>query len=354
MPQKSLPQIHDEERKAKKRQDAIWLAVKVAVGSSVAIYIAKFIDLEYASAAGGVALLTIMGTKWETVKLSLLRLLTFALSVVVMWAAMSAFHSQMAAYGIFVFFLVLICGLLGWESAISVNAVIATHFMAEQDFVRDYILNEFLIVVIGVAVAIVVNLFHPYHTSKKDLIRHMRHAENELQMILGEMAAYLSGKDMQVNVWERITRLEQDISDYIVDANEYQNNTFHSHPGYYIDYFEMRLKQCVVLHNLHDEMRKIRKIPTVQSRIVADYILYMDDYVVEINLPEKQMTRLYEVFDELRQQSRPESPEEFENQAIVFHILLGLEDFLNHKKRFVEQMCETQKEIYWMKTVQEE
>jgi uncharacterized membrane protein YgaE (UPF0421/DUF939 family) len=173
-------------------------------------------------------------------------------------------------------------------------------------------------------------------------------------MILGAMAAYLSNRDMQINVWERITKLEQDLSDYIVDANEYQNNTFHSHPGYYIDYFEMRLKQCVVLHNLHNEMKKIRKIPTIPSQIVAEYMLYMADYVVEINLPEKQMEHLEDVFAELRKQPRPEDAEDFENRAIIFHILLGLEDFLNHKKRFVEQMCETQKEIYWMKTVQEE
>ena len=44
-------------------------ALKIAIGSSLAIYIANLCGLKYSLAAGSVALLTMVTTKWKTVKL---------------------------------------------------------------------------------------------------------------------------------------------------------------------------------------------------------------------------------------------------------------------------------------------
>ena len=107
--------------------------------------------------------------------------------------------------------------------------------------------NEFLLVCIGVSVAIVLNLVHDYKSQEKELIRHMRYTEKGLQTVLQEMSMYLDKKPMKQNVWEDIHSLEQKLGEFIKDANEYQDNTFHSHPGYYIDYFEMRKEQCHLL-----------------------------------------------------------------------------------------------------------
>jgi uncharacterized membrane protein YgaE (UPF0421/DUF939 family) len=328
---------------------ALGLAVKVSIGSSAAIYFAQLFQLQNSAAAGGIALLTIMGTKWATVRLSFLRMVTFFCSVCVMWVSLNLFHNEVAAYGVFVFFLVLICELLGWKSAISVNAVIATHFMMERNFSADNIWNEFMLVLLGITVALLINLFNDNYSCQKEQVRNMRRTEQELQALLVGMATYLSGEEMDFNVWERISALEKDLSESICSAKEYQDNTFVSHPGYYIDYFEMRLKQCIVLHNLHGELRKIRQLPK-QAEMVASYILYLADYVVEINIPVKQSARLEEIYADMRRQPLPVTREEFENRAILYHILMGLEDFLNHKKKFVENMNDTQKKLYWKVT----
>ena len=67
------------------------------------------------------------------------------------------------------------------------------------------------------------------------------------------------------SVWDDICALEKEVQGFIQDDYEYQDNTFQSHPGYYIDYFEMRMKQCNVIHNLHYEMKKIRHMPDAVS-----------------------------------------------------------------------------------------
>lgn len=139
----------------------------------------------------------------------------------------------------------------------------------------------------------------------------MKSVENRLQLIIGALAAYLSNKEMERNVWDDLCALEKDIQNCIREAYEYQSNTFHSHSEYYIFYFEMRQSQCQILHNLHYEMKKIRTMP-VQAKMVAEYMLYLTGYINERNYPKKQMERLNEVFKSIQKDSLPKTREEFE------------------------------------------
>ena len=118
------------------------------------------------------------------------------------------------------------------------------------------------------------------------------------------MAAYLSNKEIQRNVWNDITELEKSLESYISAAYVYQNNTFQSHPQYYIEYFEMRAKQTNMLHNLHYEVKKIREMPK-QAAVIAEYIEYMSAYVVEVNIPNEQLEKLEMMLEKLKEEELP-------------------------------------------------
>lgn len=77
-----------------------------AVGSSSAIYIAQCLKLEYAVSAGTIVLLTLLMTKWETVKVSIFRLLAFLVSIVVSWVIFLHIEKIWIAYGLFTFIIV--------------------------------------------------------------------------------------------------------------------------------------------------------------------------------------------------------------------------------------------------------
>ena len=218
--------------------------------------------------------------------------------------------------------------------------------MAKRDFEASFVFNEFLLVLIGITVAVVLNLFYDYAGQRKDLVRNMRYTENRMQMILGAIAAYLADKEMQYDIWAAIRELESQIRIFIDDAYEYQDNTFQSHPEYYINYFEMRMKQCNTIHDLHYEMKRIRKMPQ-QALIISEYVLYMMDYVTERNEPTAQMDKLKEIFQHIKEDKLPTTREEFESQAMLYHILMDLEDFLVYKKRFVNSLDDKQKQRYW-------
>lgn len=335
--------------KKRKLEKTLLLSFKIAVGSAAAIYIAEALHLEYAVSAGTVTLLSVLGTKWETVRVSGVRIITFFITSLLAMMLIPWMHSEWIAFGIVIFIVTLLSVIMGWKASLSVNGVIAAHFMMKMDFSLAFIYNEFMLVLIGVVIALVLNLFHLNENRKKDLIADMRYTENTLQGILREMAGYLRGeqlKPLNISVWEEICALEEKLKEFMEEGRQYQDNTFEFHHDYYQDYFEMRLEQCRMLDSLHYEMKNIRTVPK-QAEVVADYMNYLADYVIEKNVPDAQMERLKELFADMKKEELPKSREEFESRALLYHILMDLEEFLKYKLAFIENLSEKQRKEYW-------
>lgn len=322
------------------------LSIKIAIGSCLSIYIATYLQLDFAISVGIITLLTILTTKWETLKLSFLRILTFLISVLILWIISNYIESNWIAYGVFILLIVFISEFLGWGATISTNAVVGTHFLTTHDFSFEFIMNEAMLVGIGISFAVLLNLFHDTNNQKSRIIQDMRDTESKLQEILEELANYLYNNPMGNNVWSDIIALENNLEVYIERAFEYHNNTFQPHHNYYTHYFEMRARQCSILHNLHYEMKKIRRLPS-QADIIAGYVSYLKEYVVEMNDPRKQIQRLKQIFEDMKLEELPKTREEFESRAILYHILMDLEEFLIFKRRFVDSLDDRQLNKYW-------
>ena len=209
-----------------KFRKTLLLAVKIGFGSSIAIYIAQALNLEYAVSAGTVTLLTLMTSKRETIRLSAARFTTFFMTLLMAWIIFSHIKNMWIAYGILLTLVVLIAETFRWRATISVNAVVAVHLLTSQNFSTANVWNEFLLVLIGVILAVVLNMFHANFSHKRKIVSDMRKTERGLQSILGELAAYLSGKEMRETVWDDICALEDQIKDHIISAAEYQNKSF--------------------------------------------------------------------------------------------------------------------------------
>lgn len=314
-------------------------SVKIAIGSGLAIVLANLFDLKYDIFAGTITLLTILTTKWETIRLSLYRIVTFLFSVLVCFLVFNHLGGGWLEYGFFILIMVLFCEALGWGATISVNAVVGAHFFTEADFSLSFILNEFLLLLIGIAIAVLLSLYSNNRGTQKKVLRDMQYVEENLKEILLHMADYLRKEPLKHSVWDDINDLEAKIKDYIEDAYEYNNNSFSSHPEYYIDYFEMRLLQIDELHSLHYEMRKMQSMPE-QAEIVAEFVDFVSESIGKMQVLDVQLERLYSILEHMKTQELPKSRDEFESRAILYHVLMDLEDFLLIKKRFVDGLDE--------------
>ena len=100
---------------------AYLLSLKIGIGSSLALYLAEYLGLDYVVSAGTITLLTLMTSKWETVKLAVCRLATFTMTILIAWMIFSHVKSVWIAYGVLLAIIVFIAEVFKWRATISVN-----------------------------------------------------------------------------------------------------------------------------------------------------------------------------------------------------------------------------------------
>lgn len=77
--------------------------------------------------------------------------------------------------------------------------------------------------------------------------------------------------------------------------------------------------------------------------MVSGYVRYLVPYVVEFNQPQEQTRKLKQICEKFKKQGSLESGEAFESYAMLYHILMDLEEFLVYKMRFIRDLDEEQK-----------
>lgn len=317
-------------------------SLKIMLGSSLSIYLASLMNLEFATSAGIITLLTLVTTKLETIKLSIYRVISYIASVFMALICFQYIDNTWLSYGAYIFMVVFASEYVGWRATISVNAVIGTHFMTLRDFSLTFIINELMLVIIGISMAILLNAVQRNESSENRLIHNVQYTENKLQYILSGLSTYLKREETTRNVWVEINELEKNLEHFVEEACDYNNNVFDTEGNYYELYFEMRMKQCGILHNLHFEMRKMRNMPD-EANIVAEFILDMRKHVMEYQDCSEHLRRMTEKFEDVVMHDVPKTRELFESRAKLYHILMDLEDFIVYKRRYIELVKDTKR-----------
>lgn len=324
---------------------ALILAAKIGLGSALAIYIAEVLGLANPAAAGTVTLLTLVNTKRGTVELILRRFLSFIYTLALCFILFYNCADHYIAFGIFLILVVFITEVLKWSGTLSVNALIGMHFMMADEITLAFALNELELLCIGVVLAFVLNLFNNYKSTRQHISEGIRHTDLALQDLLQDIALYIRNEP-HIHPWRKLKSLEKEIRDFRAVAQEFQDDTFSYAPQCFVDYFDMRQAQFVVLSNLHIEIRRIRTMP-VQAEVVADYVEYLIPYILDHNNPRPQLEKLESLLDSICQDYQMASRQDFEDRAILYHILMDLQDFLTIKAKFLDRMDEDQRELFF-------
>ncbi len=308
--------------------------LKIAVGSSMAVVVAQFFNLQYATSAGIIALLTVQDTRRDTIQLTAERLLSFLLAVALIFVC---FHYtgrlEWVNYGFYIFLMVTACYSIGWQNTISVNAVMGTHYLMSPDYSLGFAFNELSLVLIGTGMALAMNWKMP--SNLKVIREDIKKVEDDMQTVLLELAKYLERAQSGDPVWLDLDQLEAYIHSALERAYEHAYNTMLEEDLYYVEYMEMRLQQCVMLQTLRSRVQKIREMPK-QSELISSYLGYVAYYVHEKNIPDQQIKELERVFRRMEEEPLPKTREEFESRAILYHVMMDLEEFLFVKQRFAD------------------
>lgn len=322
------------------------LSLKIGVGSAIAIILAYFFKLDNPTSAGTIALLSLLTTKWGTMRLVLRRISTFFVTILFCFIFFELIPSHWIAFGLVIACLVGYSEKMKCQNTLSVNAMIAVHYLSYLDFSLHFMMNEFYLILIGAIIAFLLNLVHDYSGEEEYLNSCMIYMEDKIQSLMYQIVHYIQSEERNTTIWKELEDIKEQAEKYIHIAMEYQDNTFTNLPDYYIRYFEMRALQCDILHMLHYKIRKIREMPK-EAHELANYIEYLIPFIHEKNDPQPQISSLHKMLKDKQSEALPESRIEFESKAMLLHIYMDLEEFLYTKKKFIDQTTEEQKKLYW-------
>ena len=109
------------------------------------------------------------------------------------WSSDVCSSDLVFSFGIFLFFFILFCYFAKLHEGITTNTVLISHIFAAGSLHYTLVLNEFILLCIGVAIGVLVNLYMPQMT--KQIRLDQQEIDGCMKCIIGRLAEKLLGTD---------------------------------------------------------------------------------------------------------------------------------------------------------------
>ena len=307
--------------------------IKTVIASVLAILIATQLHLLYATAAGIIAILSVGNTKKTSLKSGLGRVLSLGLAIVLSFICFMILGFHPWAFGVFLLVFIPLSVRCNLADAIVVNSVLITHFLVEKSFSWQMILNETLLMTIGVGLALLLNLYMP--DNEKQLKEDIKAIEEDFRTIIFAMAAHLNLEKM-APLDDACLDLRAKLRAALNQAHIHQKNQWIGEEDYYSDYFSMRLAQLRILRDMVNLLIEI-DIDGLFVDELRKVLISTAENFAEENDGKLILWQIEAVYQNYRQKPLPQTREEFENRALLFQFLQSFRSFIEIKAIFYQK-----------------
>lgn len=318
--------------------------LKIAVGSTASILLAYAFGLLNAVSAGIITLLTVQDTKKDTVKIALKRVLAFFIAYLLLKIIFTLVAFSIPAFGVFLLLFAGICVVFQMQDALAMNAVLATHYLLEQDMSLTMLENEAMLLLIGTSVGIGINMFMPGSVAK--IRKQQIMIEEHFKLLFTYLADRLvnEGDDHKIN--EVFLDLKNHIDEGMDHAFRNDDNTFFQESKYYMQYMELRDHQHDILTDTYEKIQSLT-LTLDYMHEVSEFMKQIADELHETYNTQGLIVKQGKLMDGIKNSPLPATREEFENRAILYMIFMNLKMFIKLKRNFIDELTEEQKNKYW-------
>lgn len=306
--------------------------IKTVIASVLAILIATQLHLLYATAAGIIAILSVGNTKKTSLKSGLGRVLSLGLAIILSFICFTTLGFHTWAFGVFLLVFIPLSVRFNLADAIVVNSVLITHFLVEKSFSWQMILNETLLMTIGVGLALLLNLYMP--DNEKQLKEDIKAIEEDFRTIIFAMAAHLNLEKI-APLDDACLDLRSKLRAALNQAHIHQKNQWISEENYYSEYFSMRLAQLRILRDMVNLLIEI-DIDGLFVDELRKVLISTAENFAEENDGKLILWQIEAVYQNYRQKPLPQTREKFENRALLFQFLQSFRSFVEIKAIFYQ------------------
>lgn len=307
-------------------------SIKIALAAVLSIFLAEELGLESSVTAGIITILSIQETKRETLRTVLRRGGAYVFGLLAAALCFGLLGYTLPAFAVYLLVFAFGCMLVGLQEGITTATVLVSHIWAIGSMGLPVLLNETGLLVIGSGMGILVNLH--LHSKDADFARLAEEVDEQMKEILRYMAEWLPNPARACDRVNRFSELEEAISKAEICAIANLNNSFRQRDTEDLDYIRMREKQAVVLKGIYQNIMQIAYLPK-QAHMVSEFLGELEQAYHKYNTVTEYLDKLQALGEEMKREALPETREEFEARAILFYVLIQLEELLWIKRRFV-------------------
>lgn len=311
--------------------------IKTAIATPIAIAIAQFFGVTNVATAGILTILCIQPSRKKSVETASHRFLACILAIV-----FSAVFFELFGYSAVVLALLLAVFIpttiwLKIEKGIMTSTVITLNIYTFGTVKWDFVFNQFYLIIIGIGVGLLVNLYMP--SLDKQLKAIQAEIEDKFQVILQEIARFIRDENME---WDgkEITELEAlfEEADDLVERDR-ENHMLRDEHSYH-NYFQMRKKQFDLLQQMLPLVTRLPKKDGIAEDI-AVFFAKLSEAVHPGNTAILFLDELKTLRKKFKQATLPETMEEFETRSSLFQLLYEIEAYLTLKSKFKKSDVKT-------------
>ncbi len=307
--------------------------LKTAVAAGIAMLISETIHLDYFVFAAIIAILSIQETRKKSIRASYERVMASLLAIG-MGAAMFTLlgYSPVTLTLYFVIFIPLVQQLKLQDGLIT-SVVILTHLYTEAQFSVELFINELLLIVIGVGVGLVVNMYMP--TLDREIERIKDSIDRSLAVLFYDVAACV-----ETGVYNNHSMMLIKTRDYLKEGKDLSLRRMGNSIGKRNEdmdylYFRMRERQYDILKRVADNAREITMVVN-EAKPVATFLRRVGDHVNEQADASVFLQELEEIIEHYRKNvPLPTTREEFEVRSSLLNILSDVKSYLILKERYI-------------------
>ena len=303
--------------------------LKTAVGMTLGVIICKLLGLDNYASSAILVVLCIKHTKMHSVQAIVSRLVSCLLILFLGSAIFSLLGQHALVLGLIVLLFIPLTVVLNAQEGVITSCVILLHVFNAKEINGHLMINEILLLTVGLGIAFIMNLMMP--SLDKNLKRYKNDIENQITDIFTIFSHACTMRKDQLDI--KFDALLLNIKKAKSLAFRDVKNHFVRNENSYYHYFDMREEQVELLKRMTHLIESIstddpilEKISQLMSEIGSN--VNSNDYTA------LRLHSLYEIRLSLDQLPLPTTHQALNSRANVIQILNELEEYLNIKSQF--------------------
>ncbi|MUV39700.1 uncharacterized protein JNUCC1_03584 [Lentibacillus sp. JNUCC-1] len=304
--------------------------IKTALGTPVAILIAQLFGVSNVATAGILTILCIQPSRKKSMLSAWDRFLACILATL-----FSALFFELLGYnpivlGVLLAVFIPVTVWLNITTGIVTSSVIILNLYAFGQFSWPFLVDQFVLISIGVGTALLLNLYMP--SLDRRLEQEQKKLEINFRIILSEIALYIRNKNQN---WDgkELKESEEILTEamHLVELDKENHMLRSEHP--YYDYFKMRKRQLETLRRMLPLVTRL-SVEAETSEEIAAFFERLSRSVHPGNTAIYFLDELKNIRKAFNDEALPDNRKEFETRANLYRLLYEIEQYLKYKHQF--------------------